>query len=130
VRNGESCESCKPAHFAAGLRSGCYRGSRMQSLLVGRATIRQWQKFVSRGMRLYWLALWMSELSSQCVATFRDLPGLAQRARGLTTAANWQNLSKHGVRLWRSTCSHPVNREWLLSIYAAALALKRTSARL
>jgi glycosyltransferase involved in cell wall biosynthesis len=270
VRSAEICESCRPAHFGAGARSGCYRGSRALSLLVGRATTRQWQNFVSRGTPLYWLALspfvrqfyvglgapaerivvkansvdagepvdregrsgvfcggrlspekgivplmrawpddapmltvagdgpiedevrvavkhnvrflgrleqqsmraalrkalvvampsvwpeplplvaleafaegtpvvafagWslgsvVGELSSQCVVTYRDFPGLSQRAVELSAAANWQNLSERCVDLWRSMYSHPVNREALLSIYAAALALKRSSTRL
>ena len=57
VRDGEVCESCAPGHFATGVRYGCYRGSRAQSLLVARATTHQWQNFVSRSIPLYWLAL-------------------------------------------------------------------------
>ena len=57
LRNGELCESCAPEHFAAGVRHGCYRGSRVQSLLAGRATTRQWRNFASRHTPLYWLAL-------------------------------------------------------------------------
>jgi hypothetical protein len=72
----------------------------------------------------------VGELSSQCVVTYRDFPGLSQRAVELSAAANWQNLSERCVDLWRSMYSHPVNREALLSIYAAALALKRSSTRL
>ena len=70
------------------------------------------------------------KLSPQCVVTFRDFSGLAQRALELTTAANWQTLSERCVDLWRSNYSPAVNREALLNAYAAALALKRTSARL
>lgn len=57
VRNAEICDSCGPGRFAAGFRYGCYRGSRAQSLLVGRATTRQWQNFLFRRAPLYWLAL-------------------------------------------------------------------------
>ena len=264
VRNGELCESCAPERFATGVRCGCYRGSRAQSLLVGRATTRQWQNFISRRAPLSLLALTPSmrefyvrlgapaerivvkansvdagaprdrevrsgvfcggrlspekgivplmrawphdapmltvagdgpirdevriavkhnvrflghlapqsmraalrdalvvampsvwsepvslvaleafaegtpvvafegsslgsvvhELSSRCVVTFRDFPALVQRACELTTAANWQSLSERCVDLWQSRYSHAVNRETLLGIYEAALALK------
>ncbi len=57
MRNGEICDSCRPAHFAAGICSACYRGSRAQGLLVSRASARQWHNFVSCRTPLYWLAL-------------------------------------------------------------------------
>ena len=270
VRNAEVCESCAPGRFAAGVRHGCYRDSRAQSLLVARATTRQWQNFVSRRAPLLWLALtpfmrqfyvrlgapadrivvkansvdagepggrrersgvfcggrlspekgilpmmrawpddapmlrvagdgpmqdearravkhnvsflgrlepqrlraalrealvvvipsvWpeplplmalaafaegtpvvafeggslgstLRELSSQCVVSFGDFPGLARRACELTTSANWQSLSERCVGLWQSKYSHPVNLESLLNIYESAVALKRSSAQL
>lgn len=269
VRNGELCESCAPERFATGVRYGCYRGSRAQSLLVGRATTRQWQNFVAHRAPLYLLALtpfvrqfyaalgapaerilvkansvdagkpfgaesrsgvfcggrlsaekgivplmrawpddapmltvagdgpmqdevrmavkhnvrflgrlepqrmraalrealvvampsvWpeslplvaleafaegtpvvafegsslgsvVHELSSRCVVTFRDFPALARRACELTTAASWQSLSERCVELWQSKYSHPVNQKSLLSVYEAALALKRSPVR-
>lgn len=57
LRSGKLCESCAPRHFANGVLYGCYRGSRAQSLLVGRAATRQWQNFLYRRTPLYWLAL-------------------------------------------------------------------------
>jgi len=57
VRGGVICDSCRPAHFAAGVRYACYRGSRVQGLVVGRASARQWHSFVSRRMPLYWVAV-------------------------------------------------------------------------
>jgi len=57
VRDAEFCESCGPGHFRAGVAHACYRGSRVQSLLAGRATTRQWHNFVSRGIPAYWLVL-------------------------------------------------------------------------
>ena len=56
-RDGQLCESCTPGHFGAGVRHGCYRGSRVLGFLVGRATTRQWQGFCSGRVPLVWLAL-------------------------------------------------------------------------
>lgn len=57
LRAGAPCESCAPERFATGVRYGCYRGSRAQSLLVAWATTRQWRNFLVRRTPLYLLAL-------------------------------------------------------------------------
>lgn len=57
LRDGEICELCSPGAYLPGLRYGCYRGSRAQSLLAQRATTRQWREFVDGHQPLYWLAL-------------------------------------------------------------------------
>lgn len=57
LRDGEICESCRPTSFRAGVLHACYRSSRPQSLLVQRATSRQWESFVHRGTPSLWLAL-------------------------------------------------------------------------
>ncbi len=54
---GESCERCRPRHLAAGVRFGCYRGSRLQSALAYAATRKQWDNFVHARQPLLWLAL-------------------------------------------------------------------------
>ena len=57
LRDGAICELCTPGRYGPGLRYGCYRGSRLQSFLVRRATAQQWKAFVHEGKPLYWLAL-------------------------------------------------------------------------
>jgi len=57
VRDGRFCADCSPGRFAAGALHGCYRGSRAQSLLVARATSRQWDSFLERRTPTLWLAL-------------------------------------------------------------------------
>ncbi len=39
---GEVCERCSPLHHRAGIFSGCYRGSRIQSLVMSRWTAGDW----------------------------------------------------------------------------------------
>jgi glycosyltransferase involved in cell wall biosynthesis len=51
------CERCKPTAFVPGMVRGCYRGSRLQSVLAARATTRQWRDMVARGLPLRVLAL-------------------------------------------------------------------------
>jgi glycosyltransferase involved in cell wall biosynthesis len=57
LRQGLICERCLPCHFGPGVIHGCYRSSRFQSLLVRRASTRQWRNFVKRGIPTFWLAL-------------------------------------------------------------------------
>ena len=57
VRQGRLCESCRPRHFGAGVRYGCYRGSRAQSVMVARASARQWRNFVEHGVPRLWIVL-------------------------------------------------------------------------
>jgi glycosyltransferase involved in cell wall biosynthesis len=57
LRDGRICELCRPGHYRHGLIYGCYRGSRLQSALVRRATTRQWDSFVVRSTPIFWLAL-------------------------------------------------------------------------
>ncbi len=54
---GEICQRCVPQHYGHGMAHGCYRKSRLQSVLVSGATTRQWTQFVDDGIPNRWLAL-------------------------------------------------------------------------
>lgn len=51
------CDLCSPARLSAGVRRGCYRGSRVLSQLARSASSRQWRAFLDHGRPLLWLAL-------------------------------------------------------------------------
>jgi len=54
---GTICQACEPRRYIKGVRYGCYRSSRLQSLLAGAAASRQWREFVQNGTPSCWLAL-------------------------------------------------------------------------
>lgn len=51
------CQRCEPGSYVPGIVRGCYRGSRVLSAVVSRATTRQWDGFVREGTPSCWLAL-------------------------------------------------------------------------
>ena len=53
----EICERCRPTAYRAGIVRGCYRDSRLQSVLAARATMRHWLNIVERGLPMRVLAL-------------------------------------------------------------------------
>jgi glycosyltransferase involved in cell wall biosynthesis len=57
TRHGAPCDLCRPWDLSAGVRRGCYQGSRIKSQMVSRATARQWRDFVVDGRPLLWLTL-------------------------------------------------------------------------
>jgi glycosyltransferase involved in cell wall biosynthesis len=70
VREGRFCADCSPGRFAAGVSHGCYRGSRVQSLLTAHATAHQWRSFVTERAPTLWLALtpFMKQVYVECGA--------------------------------------------------------------
>ena len=46
-RDGAMCWDCSPARRRAGVRYGCYRSSRLQSVVAAQANGRQWKAFVA-----------------------------------------------------------------------------------
>lgn len=57
LRNEQTCRLCRPGHFLPGLLHGCYRGSRLQTVVAQRATVQQWHTFIDRHTPTLWLSL-------------------------------------------------------------------------
>lgn len=57
LRDEKTCRLCRPGHFLPGLVHGCYRGSRLQTLIAQRATAAQWRMFVEGYTPTLWLSL-------------------------------------------------------------------------
>ncbi len=57
MRRSKNCELCMPGRLAAGVVYGCYRGSRLQSLVARGAASRQWENAVSRSQPSLLVAL-------------------------------------------------------------------------
>jgi glycosyltransferase involved in cell wall biosynthesis len=57
LRRNRICRLCRPEHYLAGVVHACYRRSRLQSALVGRATRRQWRQFLAERCPTIWLSL-------------------------------------------------------------------------
>lgn len=66
-RNGAVCEECRPGKRAAGVRHGCYRGSRLQSFAMTRAAETNWRLLERKGLphRLLCLTPFMYERLTQ-----------------------------------------------------------------